>query len=68
MKDEDEGDDGGFDPKRDCICADWDGRGRSVCGMECGVHPLDGKCPKCGITTHENRKCIVCSYKDGECE
>lgn len=49
-----------------CICAEHDGRGRSCCGVECSVHPLNGKCPKCGLETHGGVKCINCAYKDGE--
>jgi hypothetical protein len=51
-----------------CICAEWDGRGRSVCGIECAMHPLNGKCPTCDLKTHGNRKCIACACRDGEYE
>ena len=27
----------------DCTCCEWDGRGRSICGCECPIHPIDDK-------------------------
>lgn len=49
-----------------CICAEWDARGWSVCGIPCGVHPPEGKCPTCDKKTHANLKCIACACRDGE--
>lgn len=43
-----------------CICCEYDGRGLSVCGMPCNVHPPKGKCPSCGTRTYNNVKCISC--------
>lgn len=50
----------------DCICSSYDGRGRSVCGIQCPLHPLDGGCPKCNRATHANQMCFECSCKDAE--
>jgi hypothetical protein len=45
----------------DCTCWEWDGRGRSICGCECPIHPIDGKCPGCDMATHANQECFRCS-------
>ena len=49
-----------------CICAEWDARGWSVCGIPCSVHPPEGKCPTCEKKTHKNLKCIACAIRAGE--
>lgn len=49
----------------ECICSEYDARGKSVCGHECLVHPLDGKCPgvrgkSCAQRTHHSVQCFGC--------
>ena len=45
-----------------CICAEWDGRGFSTCGVTCSAHPPDGLCPDCGDRkTHKSVVCIGCA-------
>lgn len=48
----------------ECICTEYDGRGRSVCGIECPQHPINGECPDCKkAKTHNNRECFNCYAK-----
>lgn len=55
-----------------CICNEYDGRGRSSCGVECLIHPLNGNCPSCMVPagiltrTHNNRECFQCFAKSEE--
>lgn len=50
-----------------CICHSYDGRGRSVCGLGCPMHPADGECPDCKKTkTHGGVRCFPCDAKWAE--
>jgi hypothetical protein len=45
----------------ECICSEWDKRGRSTCGIACPVHPPDGLCQECKqVKTHNSVDCFKC--------
>lgn len=57
-------DPGGFGPGQ-CVCAEWDARGWSICGMPCPDHPPTGRCPTpdCKAKTHRSTLCLFCENK-----